>query len=255
MAEKYSFFDSIDRDRAYYAADWALHMSKYFTNGIFDNGLQVVVNEGMNIAVNSGDANINGYRYNNDSQKVISVANADGTLNRIDNIVVRLDIPNRQITTEIVTGTFAEKAVAPILTRGTSIYELRIAKISIPAGTTEITADLITDTRFDDKDCGNVICAVTNPDFTNILNQYIALWDSLIKTQTEDFEQWFNEKSADFSSWFNEIKNQLSEDAAGNLQLQINEMRTMLIEAISPVTTEDGSYIATESEEMIIKGM
>lgn len=244
MAEKYSFFDSIDRDRAYYAADWALHMSKYFTNGIFDNGLQVVANEGMNIAVNSGDANINGYRYNNDSQKVISVANADGTLNRIDNIIVRLDIPNRQITTEIVTGTFAEKAVAPLLTRGTSIYELRIAKISIPAGTTEITADLITDTRFNDNDCGNVICAVTNPDFTNILNQYIALWDSLIQTQTEDFEKWFNE-----------IKNQLSEDAAGNLQLQINDIKTMLIEAISPVTTEDGNYIATESEEMIIKGM
>lgn len=115
----------------------------------------------------------------------------------------------------IVTGTFAEKAVAPTLTRGTSIYELRIAKISIPAGTTEITEDLITDTRFDDNDCGNVICAVTNPDFTNILNQYIALWDSLIETQTEDFEKWFNERSADFASWFNEIKNQLIDYACG----------------------------------------
>lgn len=255
MSEKSSFFDSVNADRVYYAADWALHMAKYFTNGIFDNGLSVVSNNDMSITVNIGDANIRGYRYINDTEKVINVANADGVLNRIDNIVIRLDIPNRQITTEIVTGTFAEKAVAPALTRGTSIYDLRIATISIPAGTTAITQDLIKDCRFDDNDCGNVICAVQNPDFTNILKQYEALWNSLINKESEDFETWFKNKTANFDNWFNEIKNQLSQDAAGNLQLQVNNLKNLVMEAISPVTTEDGNYLATENEEYIIAGM
>jgi hypothetical protein len=255
MAEKSSFFDSVNADRVYYAADWALHLSKYFSNGIFDNGLAVVPNDDMTVTVKSGDANIKGYRYTNDSEKVITVANADGTLNRIDNIVIRLDIPNRQITTEIVTGTFAEKAVAPALTRGTSVYDLRIAKINVPAGTTAITQDLITDCRFDDEDCGNVICAVQNPDFTNILKQYEALWNSLIQKEDEDFDKWFEEKTADFDKWFQEMKDQLSEDAAGHLQLEIDNLKTLILEAIAPITTEDGNYLATESEEYIIAGM
>mgnify|MGYP006990170176 CR=1 FL=1 len=86
--------------------------------------------EGMSIQIASGHANINGYRYINDSRKVISISNADGVLNRVDNVVIRLDMTNRQITTEVITGNFAEDAVAPMLIRGTNIYELRIATIS-----------------------------------------------------------------------------------------------------------------------------
>ena len=164
------------------------------------------------------------------------MANADGILNRIDNIVIRLDIPNRQVTAEIVQGNFSENAVAPALTRGTSVYDLRIAKISIPAGTTAITQDLITDCRFDSNDCGNVICAVQSPDFTDILSQYEALWNSLISKKnesfnnwfngkTEDFDDWFKEKTTNFNDWFNKMKDQLTEDAAGNLQAEIDEIK------------------------------
>ncbi|MDE5830489.1 MAG: hypothetical protein K2H53_02125, partial [Clostridia bacterium] len=179
----------------------------------FNNGLQVIVKDGMRIVVKIGDANINGYRYTNESEKVIEVTNADGVLDRIDNIVVRLDLPNRQITTEIVTGSFSENAMAPNITRGSSIYELRIAKISIPAGTTEITEDLITDTRFDNNDCGNVICAVQTPDFTDILQQYIALWDKFITSRTSDFDKWMGE-----------LKETLSGDVAANLLTLIQKV-------------------------------
>lgn len=255
MSEKSSFFDSVNADRVYYAADWALHMAQYFTNGIFNNGLSVVSNNDMSVTVNIGDANISGYRYKNDSQKVINVANADGILNRIDNVVIRLDIPNRQITTEIITGTFAEEAVAPALVRGTSIYDLRIAKINVPAGTTAITQDLITDCRFNSNDCGNVICAVQSPDFTNILNQYEALWNSLITEKEGNFEQWFEEKTQNFAVWFEKIKNQLSGDIAGKLQLQVNDLQQIVMDAISPITTELGEILATENGEYIVAGL
>ena len=255
MAEKYSFFDSVDSDRIYFAADWALHLSKYFTNGIFNNGLRVVANGDMTVSVEIGDANINGYRYTNDTEKVITVANADGVLDRVDNIVIRLDLVNRQITAEIVQGTFAETAVAPALVRGSSVYDLRIAKISVPAGTTEITTQLIEDTRFNDSDCGNVICAVTNPDFSNILAQYTAIWNAFIENETEDFETWFAEKTSSFDEWFQEIRDQLDSDAAGHLQLEIDNLEALIMEAIAPITTEDGDNIVTEDNELIIRGM
>lgn len=233
MAEKSSFFDSVGGDRAYYAADWALHLSKYFSDGIFNNGLQVLANEDMSISISAGDANIKGYRYNNDSEKIINIANADGTLNRIDNIVIRLDIPNRQVTTEIVQGAFAENAVAPALVRGTSVFDLRIAKINVPAGTTAITQDLIEDTRYKNSDCGNVICAVQTPDFTNILAEYIAIWEKLINDETVEFEEWFNR-----------MKNQLSEDAAGKLQLEIDSLKvTNHLVTVNETIAENTDYI------------
>lgn len=256
MAEKSSFFDSVNADRVYYAADWASHMAEYFTNGIFNNGLKVVTNDDMSVSIQLGAANINGYKYKLDTTpKVINVANADGILNRIDNIVIRLDIPNRQVTAEIVQGNFSENAVAPALTRGTSIYDLRIAKISIPAGTTAITQDLITDCRFNSNDCGNVICAVQSPDFTDILIQYEALWNSLITEKTGNFEQWFEEKTQNFDVWFQKIKDQLSGDIAGKLQLQVNDLQQIVMEAISPITTEDEEILATENGEYIIAGL
>lgn len=203
MAERSSFFDSINRDRVYYAADFASHLAEYFTNGIFNNGLMVVANNDMTVSVKTGSANINGYKYKLDTNpKRISVSNADGILNRIDNIVIRLDLPDRKITTEIVQGSFAENPIAPALKRGTSIYDLRIAKISVPAGTTEITQDLITDCRFNSDDCGNVICAVQTPDFTDISKQYDTV----------------------FNKWFDNVKTVLSGDVAGNLKLEINKL-------------------------------
>lgn len=228
MAEKSSFFDSVNADRVYYAADWASHMAEYFTNGIFNNGLKVVANNDMSVSIQLGAANVNGYKYKLDtSPKVIDVANADGILNRIDNIVIRLDIPNRQVTVEIVQGNFSENAVAPALTRGTSVYDLRIAKISIPAGTTAITQNLITDCRFNSNDCGNVICAVQSPDFTDILNQYEALWDSLITEKVGSFEQWFEE-----------IKDRLDRDTAGHLLNLINTKANIPIyDTITLLTT------------------
>ena len=251
MAERSGFFNSVNGDRTYYSKDWAWYLEKFFTNGIFNNGLQVKANNGMSIAVSLGDAFINGYRYNNDSDKAITVANADGVLDRIDNIVLRLDVlDNRKIIAEIVQGTFNEEPTAPVLTRENNIYELRIAKIRIPAGTTEITDDLIEDTRFDDTDCGNVICAIQNPDFTGILKQYKAIWENLLNGKEEDFDSWFEQiknsynnwfkpKEEEFNNWskkqenifdewFETIKGKLSGDVAANLQDQVDELEQQI---------------------------
>ena len=134
----------------------------------------------MTITIKEGDANIEGYRYTNTGDLVKTIEMADGTLNRIDNVVLRLDLTNRLISAQIIKGTFADKPVAPELVRTSTIYDLRIAKISIPAGTTTITQDLITDTRFITSDCGNVISTVQTPDTENLFIQMQTLFEKQI---------------------------------------------------------------------------
>ena len=190
--EKFSFFNDVDGDRVYYAEDFARHLATYFTNGIFNNGCQVLAdNDDMSVNVSIGSANINGYRYDNDAIKTLTVDNADGVLNRIDNVVIRWNLTERTITVMVVKGAFAENPVAPDLVRTSTTYDLRIAKISVPAGTTEITQNLVTDTRFITSDCGNVISTVQTPDTEQLFIQIQAIFDNTIDTMTGDFDTWF----------------------------------------------------------------
>lgn len=210
--EKFSFFNDVDGDRVYYAEDFARHLATYFTNGIFNNGCQVLAdNDNMSVNVSIGSANINGYRYDNDAIKTLIVDNADGVLNRIDNVVIRWNLTERTITAMVVKGAFAENPIAPVLVRTSTTYDLRIAKISVPAGTTEITQNLVTDTRFITSDCGNVISTVQTPDTEQLFIQIQAIFDNTIDTMTGDFD-----------TWFEHVKGQLSTDVAGHLQNEID---------------------------------
>nr|DAU89320.1 MAG TPA: Receptor Binding Protein [Caudoviricetes sp.] len=210
--EKFSFFNDVDGDRVYYAEDFARHLATYFTNGIFNNGCQVLAdNDNMFVNVSIGSANINGYRYDNDAIKTLIVDNADGVLNRIDNVVIRWNLTERTITAMVVKGAFAENPIAPDLVRTSTTYDLRIAKISVPAGTTEITQNLVTDTRFITSDCGNVISTVQTPDTEQLFIQIQAIFDNTIDTMTGDFD-----------TWFEHVKGQLSTDVAGHLQNEID---------------------------------
>ena len=66
MNEKSSFFNDVDDDRIYYAEDFAEYFIPFFTNGIFNNGCNVLAeNDNMSINVSVGRAFINGYRYYN----------------------------------------------------------------------------------------------------------------------------------------------------------------------------------------------
>lgn len=208
--EKYTFFNDIDDDRVYFAEDFARHLAKYFTNGIFNNGCQVLSeNNDMTVNVSIGSANINGYRYDNDSIKTLNIDNADGVLNRIDNVVIRLDLTNRRINAQVVKGTFAENPVAPDLERTAAVYDLRLAKINVCAGATSITQDMIKDTRFS-SDCGNVVSTVQSINTDDIFIQYQATFDQ----------------------WFNSVKDILDGDIAGNLQNRIEWIENAMWEVV-----------------------
>ena len=205
MAQKYGFFNSVNNDRVYDASDVAGFLKKFFTNGVFNNSLGVSANDNMTVSVATGNANINGYSYENTDTLTLDISEADSELNRIDSIIVRLDLTNRQITTMVLEGLTATTPSQPTITRSNNIYDLRLANISVPAGATRITADMITDTRFG-ADCGNVTQAVLSLDTSEIFAQY---------------EAWFTE-------WFANLENQLDDNQAGHLQNEIHDIRLSL---------------------------
>ncbi len=205
MAQKYGFFNSVNNDRAYDASDVADFLKKFFTNGVFNNSLGVSSNDNMTVSVAIGSANINGYSYENTETLTLDIDEADSELSRIDSVIVRLDLTNRQIQTQILEGQYATTPSQPNITRTGTIYDLRLANISIPAGATRITADMIADTRFS-SDCGNVTQAVLELSTDEIFKQY---------------EAWFTE-------WFTNLQNQLDDNQAGHLQNEINNINQSL---------------------------
>ena len=102
--EKSSFFNSIQAsdgsyDREYLAEDFAKYFSSFIGNGVFPNpstNLQVLSNNDMTVSIDIGKAFINGYYYENTTKLVKTIDIADGVLNRIDLVVLRLDFTNRE---------------------------------------------------------------------------------------------------------------------------------------------------------------
>lgn len=160
--EKYGFFNAVATadgkyDRSYLAEDFAGYFSSFIVNGVFKelgNKLEVTINSGMSIKVKSGVAWVNGYRYENDNDLIFTLENADGTLSRIDSIVVRLDITNREIKIHVKKGSLSTSPIAPAITRNNDIYELQLATVRVNANTAVLTQSMITDKRADKNVCG-----------------------------------------------------------------------------------------------------
>lgn len=260
--EKSSFFNSVSHDRTYKAEDWAEYFSSFIGNGVFpvpSTGLQVTANDGMNVTVKTGKAWINGYFYFNTSDLNVTLATADGQLNRIDRIVVRWDLTNRLISAEVKSSSFSASPSAPLLQRDADIYELALADIYVGAGVTAITQSNITDQRLNTSLCG-VVAAVVDQIDTEAFNAQLQAWfaeyqslsaaeyNTLVSymnslklqgnVQYDAFEQHMAafeiQAAADFNAWFEGLQDVLDENAATNLLNITNALdaRVDLIEAV-----------------------
>ena len=260
--EKSSFFNSVSHDRTYRAEDWAEYFASFIGNGVFpvpSTGLQVVIDNGMNLLLKAGKAWINGYFYNNTSDLTITIGTADGQLNRIDRIVVRWDLTNRIISAEVKSSAYSASPTAPALQRDADIYELALADVYVGAGVTAITQSNITDQRLNISLCG-IVAAVVDQIDTEAFNAQLQAWfaeyqslsaaeyNTLVSymnslklqgnTQYDAFEQHMADfeaqAAAEFNSWFNGLQDVLDENAAANLMNVTNALdaRVDLIEAV-----------------------
>lgn len=86
---------------------------------------------------------------------------ADPSLPRIDRIVMRYDAGARAASLQVLQGTASSTPTAPAISRTELIYDLCLAEITRPAGSTSITTGQIADTRLDEALCGIVRDSVT----------------------------------------------------------------------------------------------
>ena len=211
MALTSAFFDAKlvgdEYDRVYSAESFAEYFASFIANGVFPDpatNLQVVANVpgDMTVRVKSGLGWINGYYCNNDGDYQLTLSPANGTLPRIDAVVLRWSRSNRSISLEVKTGVAASSPSAPSLERSADNYELMLASISVVAGATSIAQANITDKRPDSTVCGWVKGVVDQIDTTDLFAQY------------DDA----------FQTWFADLQSQLSGDVAANLQSQITAL-------------------------------
>ncbi|NHL37870.1 phage tail protein [Clostridium botulinum] len=227
--EKSGFFNAMKVgdtwDRVYKAENYAEYFASFIGNGVFPNpstNLQVIGTDRMQVIVKPGKGWINGYKYENTDDLILPVDVADGVLHRIDRIVLRYDVVEREIRAKIKKGEFASEPKAPQLTRDADMYELGLADIKVNAGSISVTQVDVTDLRLNKEVCGIVHGIVDQVDTTTIFNQYLE-WYKNITGKTEQELQTIKENlETDFNIWFADVKNILSGDVAGNLLNLIN---------------------------------
>lgn len=107
-------------------------------------------NSGMQVRVAAGSAIVRGHYYDNSVQATVAISAAPAAgYTRIDSVVLELDLSANSISLKVVAGTPATSgAVAPTMTQTeTGIFQLRLADVTVAAGTSSITAGMVSDLR------------------------------------------------------------------------------------------------------------
>ena len=112
-------------------------------------------------------------------ENVLTVPEADNTLNRVDRVVLQFDTSENIAAIKLKTGTPAVAAQPPDILQNHNQYELGLCTISVPAGSTAVTAADITDTRADETVCGVMRDGVTGIPTAQLQTQAKAMLDSL----------------------------------------------------------------------------
>ena len=195
MAEINSFPNNSDE---YIGAEEVMHWLHGRTKGVYagaGNAAVSAVQNAMQVTVAPGigwitDADGEGVCWWFDTTQTLDIDQAEstGTLNRIDRIIIEWKTTDYADKPEIkvLKGTNASTATAPALTNSSSLRQISLARVSIPAGTTSLTSLLITDERADTTVCGVVTETVT-ADTSVIQTQYEA---ALAELQSAITQAW-----------------------------------------------------------------
>lgn len=149
------------------AADVAAYLAG-LTSGVFSSAADFPVTAagGLKVTVGAGrgwvhPSRFTGYSITKREADTLTMPLADPSLPRIDRIVMRYDAGARAASLQVLQGTASSTPTAPAISRTELIYDLCLAEITRPAGSTAVTTGQITDTRLDEKLCGIVRDGVT----------------------------------------------------------------------------------------------
>lgn len=241
---------------------------RLFSDGILPDistNLQVVAGEsGMTVTVKVGFCIIQGGLKLEENERTLSIQAADSNYSRIDSVIMRWNdnVDYRECDLYVIQGTAAANPVRPELTREGGIYELGLADILIPAQSTTISNERITDTRYEAARCG-VISSISEFDTTFIYNQVQsdlatfqsgaesdfttwatnqqAAYEEWIFNAESAFGNWENDEKDAFLAWFATLQDILDKNVAGHLQNEIDGLDNRL-------TTVEGTIGGYDSQ-------
>ena len=139
----------------------------------------------LSVQVSAGQAWVRPARFKGRSiimeqPTTVALTAADPVRSRIDRIVLRYDAAAKKTSLQVLEGVpDSAGPAAPAITRTELIYDLCLAEIKRPAGSTAVTVADIYDTRADETVCGVMRDGVTGIPTGILVKQFRAVIDAL----------------------------------------------------------------------------
>ena len=287
MSVSSGFFNSLNGDRKYNAAQMSAIFDGLIIDGVFASigtAFAVKAAGGLTVNVGVGKAWFDHTWTVNDSILPMTAPEAEVLLDRIDAVVLEVNETEsvRENTIKFVKGNPSSAPSRPTLTNEGNVHQYPLCYIYRKYGTAVINQADITP----------MVGTESTPFVTGILqtislDELLGKWqdeldrftdarsqevDDWIAQEESDFTAWFNKmkadlqqeqtvldqwiasEQADFLAWYNQMKDQLSGDVAGNLQLEIDkeEVKRILLVGFDDGTKEfsdDGTVITSTSSD------
>lgn len=287
MSVSSGFFNSLNGDRKYNAAQMSAIFDGLIIDGVFASigtAFAVKAAGGLTVNVGSGKAWFDHTWTVNDSILPMTAPEAEVLLDRIDAVVLEVNGMEsvRNNTIKFVKGNPSSAPSRPTLTNEGNVHQYPLCYIYRKYGTAVINQADITP----------MVGTESTPFVTGILqtislDELLGKWqdeldrftdarskevDDWIAQEESDFTAWFNKmkadlqqeqtvldqwiasEQADFLAWYNQMKDQLSGDVAGNLQLEIDkeEVKRILLVGFEDGTKEfsdDGTVITSTASD------
>ena len=287
MSVSSGFFNSLNGDRKYKAAQMSAIFDGLIIDGVFASigtAFAVKAAGGLTVNVGIGKAWFDHTWTVNDSILPMTAPEAEVLLDRIDAVVLEVNGMEsvRNNTIKFVKGNPSSAPSRPTLTNEGNVHQYPLCYIYRKYGTAVINQADITP----------MVGTESTPFVTGILqtislDELLGKWqdeldrftdarskevDDWIAQEESDFTAWFNKmkadlqqeqtvldqwiasEQADFLAWYNQMKDQLSGDVAGNLQLEIDkeEVKRILLVGFEDGTKEfsdDGTVITSTASD------
>lgn len=287
MSVSSGFFNSLNGDRKYNAAQMSAIFDGLIIDGVFASigtAFAVKAAGGLTVNVGIGKAWFDHTWTVNDSILPMTAPEAEVLLDRIDAVVLEVNGMEsvRNNTIKFVKGNPFSAPSRPTLTNEGNVHQYPLCYIYRKYGTAVINQADITP----------MVGTESTPFVTGILqtislDELLGKWqdeldrftdarskevDDWIAQEESDFTAWFNKmkadlqqeqtvldqwiasEQADFLAWYNQMKDQLSGDVAGNLQLEIDkeEVKRILLVGFEDGTKEfsdDGTVITSTASD------
>ena len=287
MSVSSGFFNSLNGDRKYNAAQMSAIFDGLIIDGVFASigtAFAVKAAGGLTVNVGVGKAWFDHTWTVNDSILPMTAPEAEVLLDRIDAVVLEVNGTEsvRENTIKFVKGNPSSAPSRPTLTNEGNVHQYPLCYIYRKYGTAVINQADITP----------MVGTESTPFVTGILqtislDELLGKWqdeldrftdarskevDDWIAQEESDFTTWFNKmkadlqqeqnvldqwiasEQADFLAWYNQMKDRLSGDVAGNLQLEIDkeEVKRILLVGFEDGTKEfsdDGTVITSTSSD------